>query len=291
MLNATVLLLTSPPNLVVTFVLEEWNSAVEILLLAIAIYYGYLYLRGTRGARVLTGLALFLVTLTFLSEALNLVVIRWLIGRYSVFLAVALVVIFQPELRRGFAELGSRSFFRGNRQEKQWLDLLCECVQELAGKHCGALIALERDIGLRSYAETGVDLDATFSPELLLTIFHPKTALHDGGVVLRDERVVAAACIFPVSQRESLDRSYGLRHRAGLGLSEETDAIAIVVSEETGSLSLCFGNSIHRGLTATMLRQRLGQILLYETEKADVSAADNVGLIKNKPADADAAST
>lgn len=280
--------LAPPLDLVVQFVRQEWNSAIEIILLATGIYHGYLYFRGTRGARVLTGLALFLVTLTFLSEALNLVVIRWLIGRYSVFLAVALVVIFQPELRRGFAELGSRSFFRGSRQDKQWLDRLCDCVQELANKHHGALIALERDIGLRSYAETGVDIDGAFSPELLLTIFHPKTALHDGGVILRDERVIAAACIFPVSQRESLDRSFGLRHRAGLGLSEETDAAAIVVSEETGSLSLCFGNHIQRGLSVAELRRRLGRILLYEGEDGDAVPAGQTALFKENRDDASA---
>jgi len=271
------------------FIEQEWNSAIEILLLAVGIYYGYLYFRGTRGARVLTGLALFLVTLTFLSEALNLVVIRWLIGRYSVFLAVALVVIFQPEIRRGFAELGSRSFIRGSKQDEQTLDRMCECVYELAGKHCGALIAIERDIGLRSYAETGVDIDGAFSPELLLTIFHPKTALHDGGLILRDDRVIAAACIFPVSQRESLDRSYGLRHRAGLGLAEETDAAAIVVSEETGSVSLCVGNSIQRGLSATELRRRLGRILLYEPDKESIPAPKQTSLFTENGKDRDAA--
>ena len=250
---------------------EDWNSAIEVFILAIGIYYAYLYFRGTRGARVLTGMALFLVTLTLLSELLNLVVIRWLIGRYSVFLVVGMVVIFQPELRRAFAELGSRSFFSSNKQNKQTLDRLCDCVLELAAKRYGALIAIERDIGLRSYAETGVDLDSNFSPELLATIFHPNTALHDGGVIVRDDRIVAAACIFPVSQRETLDRSFGLRHRAGLGISEETDAVAVVVSEETGSLSLCIGRRIKRGLSAGELRRRLGQILLFEP--ADESAA------------------
>ncbi len=244
--------------------LAHWNSLVEIGFLAAGIYSIYLYFRGTRAARVLTGLMLFLVSLTVLSEALDLVVIRWLIGRYSIFLAVALVVIFQPELRRVFAELGSRSFFAGGRKDDQTLDRLCDCVFELAGRHYGALLAIERDIGLRTYAESGVELDAAFSSELLLTIFHPKTALHDGGVILRDSRVVAAACIFPVSQRESLDRSFGLRHRAGLGLSEETDALALVVSEETGSVSLCNGRSIRRGLTRAELRRLLGQALLFE---------------------------
>ncbi len=249
---------------VLRFLEQQWNSILEILLMATGLYYSYLYFRGTRGARVLLGLALFLVTLMTLSVILNLVVIRYLLSRYSVFLVVALVVIFQPELRRAFAELGSRSFFSTGKQDNQTLDLLCECVFELAGKRFGALIAIERDIGLRSYAETGVEVNGLFSSELLQTIFHPKTALHDGGVILRDNQLVAAACIFPVSQRESLDRSYGLRHRAGLGLTEETDAVAVVVSEETGSVSLCFGQKIQRGLSMPELRRQLGRIVLFE---------------------------
>ena len=251
---------------ILRFLEQQWNSILEILLMATGLYQTYLYFKGTRGARVLTGLALFLVTLMILSVVLNLVVIRYLISRYSVFLVVALVVIFQPELRRAFAELGSRSFFSSSKQENQTLDVVCECVFELAGKHFGALIAIERDIGLRSYAETGVEVNGTFSSELLQTIFHPKTALHDGGVILRDNQIVAAACIFPVSQRESLDRSYGLRHRAGLGLTEETDAVAVVVSEETGSVSLCFGQKIQRGLSMAELRRQLGQIVLFEKD-------------------------
>ena len=252
--------------------LAQWNSLVEIGFLAAGIYYIYIYFRGTRAARVLTGMIVFLVSLTVLSEALNLVVIRFLIGRYSIFLAVAIVVMFQPELRRVFAELGSRSFFGGGKKDNQTLDQLCDAVFALAGRHCGALLAIERDIGLRNYAESGVELDAAFSNELLLTIFHPKTALHDGGVIVRDGRIVAAACIFPVSQRETLDRSYGLRHRAGLGLSEETDALALVVSEETGSVSLCRGRTIRRGLTRAELRRLLGQALLFEGGDAGTPA-------------------
>ena len=254
--------------------LAHWNSLVEILFAAAGIYYTYTYFRGTRAARVLIGLVLFIASLTILSEALDLVVMRWLIGHYSIFLAVALVVMFQPELRRVFAELGSRSFFVGGKRDDQTLDRLCDCVFELAGRHYGALIALERDIGLRTYAETGVELDAAFSGELLLTIFFPKTALHDGGVIVRDGRIVAAACIFPVSQRESLERSFGLRHRAGLGLSEETDALALVVSEETGSVSLCNGRSIRRGLTRVELRRLLGQALLFESGAPPTETAE-----------------
>lgn len=240
---------------------QHWNALLEIAFFAVGLYQLYLYFRGTRGARVLTGLVIFLGGLLALSRLFDLVVTRWLLDRYSVFLVVILVVLFQPELRRAFAELGSRRLFAGRQQDQRMLDRLCNCVFELASRHSGALIAVERNIGLRSYAETGVHLDAEFSTELLTTIFHSKTALHDGGLILRDERVVAAACIFPVSQRESLDRSFGLRHRAGLGLCEETDAVAVVVSEETGSVSLCYNQRIERGLSSVELRERLRRIL------------------------------
>ena len=239
----------------------HWNALLEIALYALGAWQLFRYFRGTRGARVLTGLAIFVVGLVVLSRVFNLVVTRWLLDRYATFGLVVLAVLFQPELRRAFAELGSRKLFTGRGQHQRLLDRLCDCAFELAGRHYGALIALERGIGLRSYAETGVALDAVFSTELLTTIFHPKTSLHDGGLILRGERVVAAACIFPVSQRESLDRSFGLRHRAGLGLSEETDAIALVVSEETGSVSLCSGARIERGLSPAQLRESLRRIL------------------------------
>ncbi len=243
---------------------RPWSSLAEILLLAAGIYYTHHYFRGTRGARILAGLTLFLVGLTLLARVFHLAVIGWLLDRSSFFLLVVLAVIFQPELRRAFADLGSRSFLSSRKQDQRTLDLLCDCLFELASRHCGALVAIERGIGLRGYAETGVAIDAAFSSELIQTIFFPKTALHDGGVILRDERIVAAACIFPVTQRESLDRAFGLRHRAAMGISEETDAVAIVVSEETGTVSLCFDHAVDRGLSRVELRRRLGHILLGE---------------------------
>src|SRR5207244_4548868 len=123
---------------------------------------------------------------------------------------------------------------------------IAEAVTQLANKQFGALIAIERDTSIRVYEETGVTIDGDFSVELILTLFHPKAALHDGGVIVRNGRIASAACIFPVSQREPLDRSLGLRHRAGLGITEESNAIAIVVSEETGSISICYRRRIDR---------------------------------------------
>ena len=214
---------------IVHLLVVGWRSAFEIVLLTVVVYYGYLYFRGTRGAKVLTGLAIVFLALTLISTLLKLAVIGWIIRSFSVFLAIALVVIFQPELRRALAELGGHPIFSLTSEKREMVHDLAEAVTQLASKQFGALIAIERDTSIRVYEETGVQLEADFSVELLLTIFHPKTALHDGGVIVRNGRVAAAACIFPVSQRETLDRSLGLRHRAGLGLTEESDAVAIVV--------------------------------------------------------------
>ena len=250
--------------------LEHWRGLAEILLLTIGIYYGYLYFRGTRGAKVLTGLAIVFLTLTLISTLLNLTVIGWIVRSFSVFLAVALVVIFQPELRRGLAELGGHPIFSLTSEKRETVQDIAEAVSQLANKQFGALIAIERDTSIRVYEETGVELDAVFSVELLLTLFHPKSALHDGGVVMRNGRVAAAACIFPVSQRETLDRSLGLRHRAGLGITEESDAIAVIVSEETGSISICHRRRIERNFTPETFRKRIGELLLHGAyEKTD----------------------
>jgi diadenylate cyclase len=244
-------------------VARGWRSAFEILLLSVVIYYGYLYFRGTRGAKVLTGLAIIFLTLTLISTLLNLVVIGWIVRSLSAFLALASVVIFQPELRRALAEVGGHPIFSLTSEKRETVHDIAEAVSQLANKQFGALIAIERDTSIRVYEETGVAMDAEFSVELLLTIFHPKAALHDGGVIVRNGRVAAAACIFPVSQRETLDRSLGLRHRAGLGITEESDAIAIVVSEETGAISICHRRRIERNFNPETFRQRIAEILLH----------------------------
>jgi diadenylate cyclase len=242
--------------------LRSWRSLFEIILLSVVVYYGYLYFRGTRGAKVLTGLAIVFLTLTLISTLLNLIVIGWIVRSFSVFLAVALVVIFQPELRRGLAELGGHPIFSLTSEKRETVHDIAEAITQLANRQFGALIAIERDTSIRVYEETGVTIDGDFSVELMLTLFHPKAALHDGGVIIRNGRIAAAACIFPVSQRETLDRSLGLRHRAGLGITEESDAVAIVVSEETGGISICHRRRIERNFTPETFRQRISEILL-----------------------------
>ncbi len=255
---------------VMNFSEENWRSGVEILILWVAIYYGYLYFRGTRGAKVLTGLALIFLTLIFVSQLLKLVVISWLIRSLTAFLAVALVVIFQPELRRALAALGSHRIFSTTSQSRETIEVVTEIIFELSNRPFGALIAIERDINLAAFAESGVPIDCEISPELIVTIFHPKTPLHDGAIILRNERIVAAACIFPVSQREDLDRNLGLRHRAALGVTEESDALALVVSEETGIVSICHRGKMERDFNPESFRKRLSELLLHEKyEKPD----------------------
>ncbi len=259
------------------FWLDKWRGFFEIILLSVGIYYGYLYFKGTRGAKVLTGLAIVFLTLTLISQLLNLVVIGWIIRSFSVFLAVALVVIFQPELRRGLAELGGHPIFSLTSEKRETVHDIAEAVTQLANKQFGALIAIERDTSIRVYEETGVILDSEFSIELMLTLFHPKSALHDGGVIVRNGRIAAAACIFPVSQRETLDRSLGLRHRAGLGITEESDAVVVIVSEETGGISICYRRRIERNFTPDTFRTRLAELLLrssYEETDSDQLARE-----------------
>ena len=254
-----------------SFFQENWRSAVEILILWIFIYQIYRAFRATRGARILVGLAIILVALTLASQLLHLEVIGFIITRAAVVALLALLIIFQPELRSALARLGSSRLFRFNTtQQEEFLDTLGDSVMQLSKKRFGALFAIERSIELKDQIETGVRIDGAMSSELALTIFHPKTALHDGGVVLANETIVAAACVFPVSQSEVSDRSMGLRHRAGIGLSEETDAVAIVVSEETGAISICVDGRIERNLSEEEFRSRLAEIFLsdeHDTEK------------------------
>lgn len=253
----------------IQFAEEHWRDGIEILILAVIVYYGYRYFRATRGARILSGLLFLFIILTLLSQVLNLVVIGWLLKSFSVVLAIALVVIFQPELRRALAELGSHRLFSLTAHKREMLEQLQEVVIALSKKRFGALIAIERGIDLKQYLETGVELDCQFSNEVVLSIFHPKGALHDGGVIVRQDRIAGAGCVFPVSHRELLDRSIGLRHRAGIGITEESDCISIVVSEETGNISLCHDGRLDHDLNEARFKTRLHELLFLKSEELE----------------------
>jgi len=240
-----------------------WRDAVEIALLWLLVYQLYRIFRATRGAKILIGLAVVIIFLTLASQLLELRVIEWIVKSATAILAFALLIIFQPELRNALARLGSSKFFSfATTQQKVFLEMVADSVVKLSKSRCGALFAIERTISLEDYESTGVILDAQLSTELVASIFHPKTALHDGGMILKNERIAAAGCIFPVSQKELSDRSLGLRHRAGFGISEESDAVAIVVSEETGQISIVTEGKIDRGLSEDAFRAKLEELFL-----------------------------
>ena len=248
------------------FIAEHWKDGLEILILWAAIYWLWVFFRGTRGARVLTGLAVLFLVLSVLSEFFALQVIGRLLQYLSTFLVLAVVVIFQPELRRALAALGSNRLFAVATSTRETAELVTEIAFDLSNHQLGALIAIERATNIESFAESGVPIDCQLSRELAVTFFFPKTPLHDGGIIIRNDRIIAAACVFPVSQRVDLDRTLGTRHRAALGLSEESDAVVIVVSEETGMVSLCHRGRIERDFDPESFRRRLGELLLLEKE-------------------------
>jgi len=255
------------------FIQDHWTHAIEVAILWVIIYNAYRYFRATRGARIFTALVVIYIGMTLLSAWLDLYVIEWLLKYVSVILAVGLVIIFQPELRRALAEIGSHRFFSNitAKTRQRFADQMVEIVETLSRKRIGALIAIQRSIDLGQYLETGTELDSRLTPELIYTIFHSGTVLHDGGVIVRmsDERVSGAGCVFPLNQRELGDQSIGLRHRASMGVTEESDAIALVVSEETGHVSLAIDGKLERNLGYEKLRERLTSLLSNEEEESE----------------------
>jgi diadenylate cyclase len=233
----------------------------EIAILSLLIYFVIRFFRGTPGAHVLFGLIGLVTTLIVITRVAHLEALNWMLRQLSVYVALALLVIFQPEVRRALAQLGRRHFVWEESDALYLSNQITRAVEELSRQGVGALIAIERDIGTRAIQDTGVALDARVTSELLATLFTPKTPLHDGGVILSGSRIVAAGCMFPLTQRLDIGHEVGTRHRAAIGLTEETDAICIVVSEGNGVISFCFRGRMSRHLDGERLRKMLLHIL------------------------------
>jgi diadenylate cyclase len=248
--------------MILKFAAENWRNALEILILAVVIYYAFRFLRGTRGWPVVIGFVVLLLALALVTTVLDLKVLRWLLGTFSAFLAVAVLIIFQPELRRMLAELGNLPLFANAREQRESIEVIIQTVERLADVKIGALIAIEQSIQLQEAVESGIRVDCEATPEMLETIFFPNNAIHDGGVILKGDRIAFAACIFPLTQRQDLNKSLGTRHRAALGLSEETDAAIVVVSEETGMISHAYKGQLVRGVSLEELRAFLTSVLV-----------------------------
>ncbi len=239
----------------------SWFTVLDILLVAVIIYEVLAMIRGTRAAPMLAGLAA-VATAFYLARIGQLVTLNWLVSHLLPYVVFALIVVFQSEIRHVLSDVGRRvSFLRGSSTDGDAYDDIVLAANLFSQHQTGALMVIEREIGLRTYIESGVAMDARLSYDLLATIFRPSAPLHDGAVIIQKNRLAAAACFLPLSMNPVLSTQMGTRHRAGIGITEETDAIAVIVSEETGAISMAVGGKIERDLTVEQLRERLSSEL------------------------------
>ena len=248
-----------------TFPSVDWRDVVDVAVVAFIVYEVLKLIRGTRAVQMALGAGV-LVALYYGSEMANLETVNWLVRNLAGYLVFALIVLFQSDIRRALAHLGGAPFFRHLARSETIDESIEEIVVAstmLASHKTGAIIAIERQIGLRNYIEGGIPMDAVMTYDLLVSIFQPSSPLHDGAVIVQEDRVAAAACFLPLTVNPRLSRDLGSRHRAAIGLTEENDSVAVVVSEETGRISLVAGGQIERDLDADTLKARLRALILH----------------------------
>ncbi len=240
-----------------------WIDVLDILIVAFIIYRTMLLIKGTRAEQMLFGLAM-IVVVYFLSQWAGLLTLRWILNNFLSSLILIIIVIFQHDIRRALAQIGRPPIFGTyNKAGKiHELEELIKATFSLARERIGALRVLERNVGLKEYVEIGREVDARLSREMLLAIFHPSSPLHDGAVIIRGNRIVAAGCFLPLSTSPYIDKTLGTRHRAAIGITEETDAVVVVVSEERGEVSLAFGGMIRQNLDLPTLRKALQDVFV-----------------------------
>jgi diadenylate cyclase len=222
--------------------IESGKFIIEIAILWFVFYMLLLFIKGTRAVQVLKGIII-IVVVFLITKELQLQTINWILARLFTISIVAFLIIFQPELRRGLARIGQFGIFSG---QQETLDEITKAATILSKKKVGALISIEREIGLKAYIESGIKLDSRVTSELLHTVFTPNTPLHDGGIIIQGSIIAAAGCLFPLTQNPHVSSALGTRHRAAIGLSEETDAVVIVVSEETGDISIALNGKLSK---------------------------------------------
>lgn len=237
------------------------QDALDILIIAFVVYQIIDLIRGTRAAQMLIGLAV--VFLAYLSsQYFDLYTLNWILENFLSSFLLVIVIIFQNDIRRALAQVGAGSLFGARRMEHQDLEEVIRSTVALAGKRIGALIVFEREVGLNEYIEVGTRLDARVSRELVISIFMPTSPIHDGALILQKGRITAAGCFLPLTTNPSVSKTLGTRHRAAIGLTEETDAVVVVVSEEEGSISMVREGRITRDLDAGSLRTALLKLLV-----------------------------
>ncbi|MBZ5537125.1 MAG: diadenylate cyclase CdaA [Acidobacteriia bacterium] len=246
-----------------------WNDVLDILIVAIIIYQVLVLLRGTRGAQMALGIIVVTV-FYYLSRRWHLETVQWILTNLLPFFFLAIIIIFQSEIRRGLASIGKNPFWRSLTPMRfsDVYDEIALSATALSSQRIGGLIVLEREIGLKTYIESGVALNAQLSYDLLMTIFNPHTPLHDGAVIVQRNKIASAACFLPLTLDPRLSKELGTRHRAAIGITEETDAVAVVISEETGVISLAEGGQIERALDGEQLKRRLYQLFQLPLRRA-----------------------
>lgn len=240
-----------------------WKPVVEILILWFWIYQIMIFLEGTRAIQVLLGISILILSF-FVFQQFHFSVLNWLLTKLFGISVIAVLILFHPEIRQGLARLGRRHIFMTTLREEELDHILTQIIKACEGlcrDKAGALIALEKSDPLSAYHETGVAVDAKVSADLIETVFTPKSLLHDGGMIVANGRIAAAGCLFPLSQNQDLSRMFGTRHRAALGLSEETDAIVVVVSEERQDISLVHRGKLYRDLDRGDLHTKIKDII------------------------------
>jgi diadenylate cyclase len=249
------------------------TDLLDIVLVTLLFFYLLKFLRGTRSVQVIQGLVLLIIAVLLVSALatyLHLDTISWILEKFWAVFIVAIVVIFAPELRRAFIQLGQRRLFRRFFQtEEQVLIEIVQATTTLSKRKMGALIVIERETNLGEYVEKGVEQDAKVVAELLVSIFMPYSPLHDGAVIIQGNRITSAGVLLPLSQQTNLDRELGSRHYAALGITEETDAAVVIVSEETGTISFAHNGELTRGLDAITLRKTLRALYGFQDEEPE----------------------
>jgi len=244
-------------------IILNWTLLLDIFIVAILLYWVYIFLRETRAMRILYGFFILLI-LTSAGHLLNLLLLNWILKYIMAMLVVAIPIVFQPELRTALEKLGRTKFLKdlafSKESNSKLIDEIASTVSELSRQKIGALIVLQRQTGLREYIETGIQIDAEVSSALLSSIFFPRSPLHDGAVIIASGKIVSAKSILPVSNA-SINPGLGTRHRAGIGVTETSDAVSIMVSEETGTLSIAVSGKLDRRISEERLRSRLAYLL------------------------------
>ncbi len=245
-----------------------WKPIVEIAILWFVIYHIILFFEGTRAVQVLRGIIILLLAF-FLFQKLGLNILDWLLTKMFTISVIAVLIIFSPEIRQGLARLGQRHLFGPNLREEELdyvLKEICKAAQKLSEDKIGALIVIEKHDPLTGYIESGVIIDARVSSDLIQAVFTPNNPLHDGALIVQQGRIAAAGCLLPLSQNQELSRIFGTRHRAALGLAEETDAIAVIVSEERQDMSLVYRGKFYKDFSQRDLCSKIKELLKLKRE-------------------------